>query len=203
MYQVSANGLAAPELVFASGQTKSADDISSDGRYLLYDTGGNGKTGPSIGVSVLPLFGKRKSTVFLETHAAQARFSPSGRYIAYLSDESGNPEVYVQGFSQTTGKWQISSGGGQEPMWRADGKELFYLSHGNLMAVDVKTDSTAFEVGVPKALFAHPHLLEGPVHPRNRYVVSRDGKRFLFSTPAESQNEKFYILTNWTAAIKK
>jgi eukaryotic-like serine/threonine-protein kinase len=77
----------------------------------------------------------------------------TAKWIAYTSDESGAPEVYVQTFPASSGKWRISTGGGCQPRWRRDGRELFYIAADrNLMAVDVKLGST-FEAGVPKPLF--------------------------------------------------
>jgi Tol biopolymer transport system component len=79
----------------------------------------------------------RKSALFLSTPATEgaARFSPDGRWIAYVSDESGRPEIYVQPYPGPGGKWQISADGGIEPVWNANGRELFYRSGNRMMAV--------------------------------------------------------------------
>lgn len=96
---------------------------------------------------------------------------PNGRYIAYASHESGRYEIYVQTFPQHLGRWQISTRAGQEPTWRHDGKELFYLSsEDKLMAVDVNTSAGQFQADIPKPLF-QAQLVEG-LNWRNRYVVS-------------------------------
>ena len=106
-------------------------------------------------VWVLPLFGDRKpfplaQTEFLETSGV---FSPDGRWIAYTTNESGQPNVYVQPFLRTGGKYPVSRDGGQPSVWRADGKELFYLAaDGTMMAVPI--DATGqFEAGEPQTLF--------------------------------------------------
>jgi Tol biopolymer transport system component len=99
--------------------------------------------------------GERKPVPFLQTefNEQQAQFSPDAKWIAYTSDESGAPEVYVQAFPALGSKLRISTGGGCQPQWRRDGKELFYVAADRkLMAVDVKTGAT-FEAGVPKPLF--------------------------------------------------
>ncbi len=89
----------------------------------------------------MPLEGERKPVPYLQTefNEQQAKFSPDGRWVAYDSDESTRPEVYVQPYPPTGAKWMISKNGGAHPMWRRDGKELFHLATGrNMMAVDVK-----------------------------------------------------------------
>jgi Tol biopolymer transport system component len=79
---------------------------------------------------VMPLDGDRKPIPLLQTKSSEERgqFSPDGRWIAYQSDESGVNEVYIRGFASTGGRRQVSAGGGLSPRWRADGKELFYIS---------------------------------------------------------------------------
>ena len=97
--------------------------------------------------------------------------------------ETGRDEVYVQTFPQHQGKWQISTAGGDEPMWRRDGKELYYLTPDEeLMSVDVRTASAAFQAGIPKALFRRN--CSAPDWQRIIYVVSPDGQRFLMLVPA-------------------
>jgi hypothetical protein len=103
--------------------------------------------------------------------------SPDGRWIAYTSDETGNPEVYVQSFPTPGGKWQISTSGGADPRWRRDGRELFFISSDRkLMAVEVKSDSV-FQAGLPRELFATG--VSGLVDVRTHYAVTTDGRRFL------------------------
>ncbi len=122
-----------------------------------------------------------KSTQLLPGAAnhSDGQISPDGKWLAYQSDESGTWEIYVTTFPAAQGKWQVSQGGGTEPRWRHDGKELFYISAGGmLMAVPVSTES-GFSSGSPQQLF--------PVHSRApisstdvySYDVTRDGQRFL------------------------
>ena len=127
-------------------------DWSADGKFLLY-----WRTDPksSDDVWVLPQEGDRQPFPFLQTpiRDIEAQFSPDGRWIAYRTNESGRPEVYVQTFPASGGKWQVSTNGGHHPQWRSDGKELFYCSTDRkLMSVDVKLGG-AFEAGLPKTLF--------------------------------------------------
>src|SRR5262249_36630279 len=151
------------------------NDWSPDGRYLLY-MAVDPKTRSDLWV--LPVAsgtaGDRKPVPYLRTPAweAQGQFSPDGRWIAYTSDESGQSQIYVQSFPAGGGKYQVSTGGGTQPRWRRDGKELFYIAaDGKLMAVDVKT-APKFEIDVPKALF-DPHLLVSTGNIYFRYDVAK------------------------------
>ena len=104
----------------------------------------------------------------------------------------------MQGFnldpSRPRGKWQVSTDGGTEPRWRHDGKELYYYGAKGLMAVEVKTDGTSFEAGIPKPLFD----VSVPANGRNHFLVSRDGQRFLVIAPVEdTSNSPLQVLVNW------
>jgi len=134
-----------------------------------------------------------------------AHFSPDGRWVAYASNETGNMEIYVSTFPSGEGKWQVSSAGGQEPRWRQDGKELFYLStEGKMMAVSV-TPGTAFKAGSPIALFQTTHRRQ-PISAQDRfsYDVSGDGQRFLINTKMDEANvAPLSIHLNWVSEMEK
>src|SRR5207249_7209466 len=107
------------------------------------------------------------------------RLSPDGKYMTYASEESGNPEIYIQTFPISEKRWHVSSAGGVQPMWRSDGKELFYLAlDGTLMAVDVKT-SPEFDAGTPSALFQTNSQV---LYCRSSYASTRDGQRLLVNS---------------------
>jgi serine/threonine protein kinase len=133
-----------------------------------------------------------------------AQFSPDGRWVAYASNETGSMEIYVSAFLSGSGKWQVSSGGGQEPRWRQDGKELFYVSsEGKLMAVAVTT-SASFKAGSPLALF-QTHRRQ-PVSSLDvfSYDVSADGQRFLIITKMDEANAAPLSITlNWASEMEK
>jgi Tol biopolymer transport system component len=141
-------------------------------------------------------------TPFTEDHA---KFSPDGKWVAYRSLESGRAEVYVQPFTgqSARGKWVLSSGGGQEPQWRADGKELFYATLENparIMAVDIVEKDGAIVHGTPHVLF-ETRLTSGG---RNRWVVTPDGKRFLAIVPPEEKAATtFNVIVNWPSLLRK
>ncbi len=109
------------------------------------------------------------------------QISPDGKWVAYASDESGNWEIYVTTFPGASGKWQVSRGGGTEPRWRGDGKEIFYLGpSGMLTAVSVSTTGT-FSTGVPTPLFQVHNRAPISSSDLFSYDVTKDGNRFLLN----------------------
>jgi eukaryotic-like serine/threonine-protein kinase len=133
-----------------------------------------------------------------------AQFSPDGRWIAYASNETGTMEIYVSPFPSANGKWQVSSAGGQEPRWRQDGKELFYLSpEGKMMAVAVKTGAS-FKAEAPVTLFQTQRRQPVSSFAVFSYDVSSDGRRFLVITKADEANAApLTVLLNWASEIGK
>jgi hypothetical protein len=155
---------------------------------------------------VLPLTGERKPYLFLQTefNETHAQFSPDGRFVCYTSDESGRAEVYVQSFPAAGGKWQISTGGGDQAQWRRDGKELFYMAPDkNLMAVPIATNNS-FAPGSPVALFATRTPAGNSTGERNHFTVSADGERFLVNNLLdEASRQPITFVLNWAAALKQ
>jgi len=200
LYRKVSSGAGTAELLFKSDVTKEATDWSNDGRFIVFQAY-YPKTESDLWV--LPLLGDGKPYPFLQTEfiETQGFFSPDGHWLAYTSNESGRNEVYVQTFPQSGGKWLISSGGGAQPHWRGDGKELFYIAPDRtLMAVEVNTAST-FETSAPKPLFSTQ--VSSYTAP-NRYVVSADGQRFLVNSPAGEVNQApITVVLNWTSTLKR
>ena len=206
LYEKAANGSGPEQLLLSWKDGTGMMDWSPDGRFIAFSSG----TPSSLGdMWILPLDGDRKPFAYLQTKAREGsgRFSPDGRWMAYVSNESGQPEVYVQAFrgapAGTGGKWQVSSGGGGQPAWRRDGRELFYLSgpDARLMAVEVKTGET-FEAGSPRVLF-DTGLAAARRGPRNDYSASPDGQRFLLRVPTSAASEPVQVLVNWPAVLKR
>jgi hypothetical protein len=109
------------------------------------------------------------------------RISPDGRFVAYQSDASGRWEVHVQPFPRGEGRWQVSVGGGQHPVWSPPGSELFFVSGNDLMAVDVVVQPV-FRVGTPRRLFGGETVgtnLSLPAVMERHYDVAPDGRRFV------------------------
>ena len=187
-----AAGIDTPNLV--------CSDWSPDGRYVI---GSLPQQTTGDDLWLIPLSGDRKPIKFLAPPSDQihGNFSPEGRFVAYSSNESGRFEVYVQTFPLSDRKWQVSTDGGYEPRWRADGREIYYLSQDRkLMAVSV---GTAPAFGVPKVLF-QTRVPEGVTARRTHYVPSRDGQRFLVNTQSlDAPPGPITVVLNWQAELKK
>jgi hypothetical protein len=143
---------------------------------------------------------KRKATLFLRTefNELQGQFSPDGRWMAYVSDESKSFQVYVRSFPPSAGKWQVSVGGGSEPRWRRDGKELYFIAPDKkVMAVAMKLGAT-LETGAPKELFVSRISSFSSSVLGYNYAVSGDGQRFLInSSVVEARQDPITVVVNW------
>ena len=145
----------------------------------------------------------REASVFLGTPATEGapRFSPDGRWIAYVSDESGGPEIYVQPYPGPGGKWQISTNGGIEPAWNRNGRELFYRNGERMMAVPIAAQPT-FSAGKPTMLFEGDYLASPFPATGVTYDVSRDGQRFLM-VKEEASATQINVVVNWFEELKR
>jgi eukaryotic-like serine/threonine-protein kinase len=206
LYRKPANGAGQGEVILHSEGVKTPDDWSRDGRFIIYM-----QREKSAGTSlwVLPLQGDRKPTPYLVTafNEAQAKFSPDGHWVVYTSNESGVKEAYVQPFPVSSGgKWVVSNGGGSQPRWSRDGKELFYFApDSTLMQVSVTTTGATFLPGVPKPLFRAAILggTGGGPGVAWRWDISGDGKRFLMDTALEEATAApVTVVLNWQSALK-
>ena len=203
IYAKASTGAGNEEVLLRSSTAKRPTDWSRDGRFILYD---DDDPKNRSDLWALPLFGDKKPVLLLQTPFAegQARFSPDGKWIAYISDESGTPEVYVQSFPPSGGKWQVSTNGGFTPRWRRDGKELLYVAPDRrIMSVGVRVTGPTFEVSSVNVLFVAP-VDAVSVAATNRYDVSADGQRFLINAPFENTSSApITVVVNWTAGLKK
>lgn len=141
-----------------------------------------------------------------ETAAAEDEpaLSPDGRWLAYMSPESGRPEIYVRPFPPKPGNrtTRISTNGGHQPKWRGDGRELFFLTPaGAMMAVDIGGAAAAMEPATPHALFQTGINVNAIV---DQYAVTADGQKFLVITPSGDATESpITVVVNWTAGLRR
>jgi Tol biopolymer transport system component len=182
-------------------------DWSRDGRWVL-----TRESSPDTNYDIwkIPMTsdGKMREgatpTPYLRTpfNEQMGRFSPesSPRWVAYVSDDSGRPEVYIDAFPEPHGKIRISTSGGEFPQWGAGGRELFYVSPENkLMAVSLKLGLNTVEPSAPRELFQLPRRSPAGA----TYEPSRDGQRFLVLSSPESVQQSLTVIVNWPALLKR
>jgi serine/threonine-protein kinase len=145
--------------------------------------------------------GDRKPYPFVQGPSTERfpAFSPHGRWIAYESNETGRPEIYVRSFPGPGGKWQISTDGGARPLWSRDGSRIFYRNGTKFMAVTAETNST-FTAGKPQELFAGRYFASG-----HSYDVMPDGKHFLFIQNAQKSGgpTQINVVVNWREELEQ
>jgi serine/threonine-protein kinase len=194
-----ANGTGVPEVVLASDSNNvGPSDFSSDGKTLFYCV--DAAAGNVMSYELEGGDSTKRALCATPFNEIKPSLSPDGKYLAYTSDESGEREVYVRELSASGGKWQISTSGGNRPLWSADGHELFYADRDwDFMAVPVDTRN-GFEAGIPKLLFNRRYTVSGLA--QNRYDVSRDGQRFLVNVATVEQSTAFNVVLNWPTELE-
>ena len=196
-----ADGSGGLERLTTSEYLQAPSSWSPDGQLLAFI-----EINPTTGSDIWVLrLSDRKAQPFLRTpfNETAPQFSPDGHWLAYVSDESGRYEIYVQPYPGPGGKWQISTEGGTEPVWNRNGRELFYRSGNKMMAVDITTQ--------PSFLRASPgcSLRDRTCRPRQRspnYDVSPDGQRFLMLKPSEQAQAaptQINVVLNWFEELKQ
>ncbi len=202
LYVKSVSADASEEPLLSTAQPKTATDWSRDGRFLLFN---NQDPKRSADIWALSLNGKGAPFPVAQTpfDELSGQFSPDGKWVAFQSNESGRPDVYLQPFPGPGNKSLISPNGGTHARWRRDGEELFYLApDGRLMAVPIRValNRAAPEIGTPVPLFVPP--IGGAIQRgdfRQLYMVSPDGKQFLVATVTEGPTSPIAVILNWKA----
>jgi serine/threonine-protein kinase len=199
-YQIfvkSADDTGSPELVVPSEVQEDPFSLTADGTQML------GMTTPPSGISALMVHDLRNpratprvlvASAYLDN--TSATFSPDGRFVAYQSEESGRPEIFVRPASGEDRKWQVSVDGGTWPVWSPVGDEIFFLAGAQLLAAPVAAKGDELVVGAPKVLFAN--------HQITAYDVTRDGKRFLVAEdPNPGAPTRLDVVVHWDAEVRK
>jgi serine/threonine-protein kinase len=204
-----ADGSGGMERLTTSEFTHNPMSWSPDGQLLAF-TEANPATGYDIWVLRMDDTSAgstqvREAKPFLRTpfNESAPRFSPDGRWLAYVSDESSRQEIYVLPYPGPGGKWQISTEGGREPVWNRNGRELFYRSGDKMMAVDIATQPS-FAAGKPRILFEGKY--EPTVFTAPNFDVSPDGQRFLMlkgSEQAQAVPTQINVVLNWFEELKQ
>ncbi len=195
IFRKPSDGSGTEELLATFDQPSMPTDWSRDGKYLLIaQPAADGHTE----VWTLPLEGDRKARQTL-ARGNYGQLSPDGRWLAYSSSESGQNEVYVVPFNGGEGKWQVSASGGLMPLWRADGKELYYLDGAqSLTAVPVEVSGGAPRFGAPQTMVSRLTVVGQPF-----YDVSPDGKKILLDRVSQQVSQSMTVVTNFTAALNR
>jgi serine/threonine protein kinase len=193
---VDADGSGRSELIEGTSAADHPNSVSPDGATLVFV-----KMAATGDLHALSLRGKPAPHPLLATPAyeAGAQFSPDGRWLAYVSDESGKLEVYVRPFPALDRKFQVSTQGGTQVLWSPNGKELFYRSGDKLLAVDVSTDPQ-LTLSTPRLLFERHYAFGSVTYPN--YDVAPDGERFVMVRD-ESGSGRLNVVLNWSDELAR
>ena len=207
MWMMPADRSASPQLVTSTGSMQSPESWSPDGRTLAFTQMDDMERGSDIYVLTLP---NRTPRPLIQTKFSEGspKFAPDGRWVAYSSNESGRAEVYVVTYPGPGPTTQISTDGGTDPVWRHDGRELFYRNGDLMMAVEINASKT-FDVSRPTVLWEARYLagagsscgMTGPTSAN--YDVSADGQRFLMikDTAGAVESKRLHVVSNWSRTI--
>jgi Tol biopolymer transport system component len=201
LYEKRSSG-GSEELLPLSGFDKSATDWSRNGSVIVYQRQSE-RAATLFDIWTLRM-ADREHAPFVEKpfSETQGKLSPDGRFIAYTSNERGRLEVWVRSFPDSGELWQVSADNGAEPIWRADGRELFYIRADRmLMAVPI-TATGGFERGVPRELFTMPISTAQINAYRSNYAAGADGQRFLVNAVVPGEVASLVtVLLNWVNAV--
>jgi eukaryotic-like serine/threonine-protein kinase len=200
LYQTAVDGTGNTSPVIVDDAGEYNPSYSSDGRYLIFRRL-SAQSGAHFEIWAKPLDGDPEAFPVVQSEAAHPALSPDGKWLAYSSQESGRPEIYVVPFRQGSGKWQVSTSGGTWPRWRGDGKELFYLSlDKEITSAEISADGSSLVVGKVAPLFQ----VNVATSLGWFYDVSADGKRFVVLNQDPRQAaDPLTLVVNWPALLNK
>ena len=201
LFRRASGGGAEEARMFSGAAPVYADDWSRDGKYLVYS---NELPGRSWDLGLLEVATSRAMPLASSQYDEyQGRISPDGRWLAFTSNETGQPEVYVRPFPTGSANVLISTGGGSEPVWRGDGEEMFYLApDGTLMAVRVTMVAGRIEPARPHVLF-RTRIPGRSLRNGSTYAATADGQRFLITTAsAENELRAITVIVDWPHGVR-
>jgi Tol biopolymer transport system component len=202
IWEASTRGDSEPKPFLESDTTKTPNDVSPDGRYLLYREFNPGTLGD---LKFVALDGAPQPRSFVATvdDETNGDFSQDGRWVAYTSDVSGRKEIYVASFPEPARRFRVTSEGGEYPRWSRDGKELFFVRAGRLIAIPVTRNGEDLAFGQETALFEMSLFTysDSGFDLITRYDVAPDG-RFLALLRVEESPEPLVVILNWAEAVR-
>ena len=200
IFSKASNGAGEPKQLLARTADNAAlvapTDWSPDGHWMIYARGTMGAGTQGADLWALPLDGNQKPFLYIGGPGDQmdAQFSPDGHFVAYQSNENGNPEIYLAAFPWTGAKWQVSTNGGGSPRWSRDGRELFFFYGEQFMSAAVSRAGSGLEISQPRPLFRlNVAVGEQP----SRYAVTGDGNRFAVLVQGQNSSP-LVLMQNWT-----
>ncbi|MGI8783215.1 MAG: protein kinase domain-containing protein [Acidobacteriota bacterium] len=202
LFSKASDGSGNEEMLLSGGDRQFPSSWSQDGQLLAYHETSSQTSGD---IWILPMKGDRKPRVFLNTPSDERCpvFSPDGKWLAYSSNATGRKEIYVQPYPGPGGKWQISSEGGEQPLWARNGRELFYRNGDKVMIVAVSTQPT-FHSSTPTLLFEgqYSRAFAGNF---TDYDISPDGRHFVMSKEPEQKGPatRVNVVLNWFEDLKR
>jgi Tol biopolymer transport system component len=211
VFRKRADGTGEAEPLLAPGKLTfpAPNSWSPDGKTLIVQSAGEGGR---TDLWLLPTGGNAEPEPFLKSSYQESfgHFSPDGRWVAYESDETGRLEVFVTSFPPGGGKWQISDGGGAQPIWSRDGRELFFRTDDGVMSVRAAAEGGTFRASKPEPVFRGAFLggLRGVTLPGFNfpdYDVSGDGKRFVMFTggAAKRPATQAKVVLGWFEELRR
>jgi Tol biopolymer transport system component len=198
---IPSNGSGEKKTLYRTKERIEPSDWSRDGRYVLCDRGNIG----AADVWAIPLAdpGKAFPVAVSSFPQRSGQFSPDGRWVAYVSAQTGRNEIYVTPFPGGGARLQVSGSGGTQPRWSPDGRQLFYASaDGNLTVAAVEGRGARFEIKDVKPLF-RVNIFAGPRATLHGYAVAPDGRRFLVNNAGEAGVPRVALVANWTEDLVK
>ena len=200
LYEKATDGAGDIEVLLSDEELTAPTDWSRDGNFIVMNRG-IAQLNSDLWVFSIQ---DHKATPFLATpfNESDGRFSPDGKWMVYVSDESGQPEIYVQPFPGPGAKWRVSTKGGSMPSWSHDGRELFFIAlDKSLMRAGIKLEPE-LKIEVPSSLFVT--RIKHSVDMNQQYDVSPDGQRFLINTLIEEDDTaSITLVLNWFEELKR